>query len=418
MRRTAFSILLGLIAAGCIADPVVPRAAVTTLDESGSDGFTAVSAGLEHSCALAGGSAYCWGSNEFGQLGAPSDTTCPREELSIPCRLRPVLVTGGLQFQRISAGGRITCGLTVAGAIYCWGDNLHGGLGEPAFRTSESPVAIAATGIFTDVSAGGEHACGLRSDGVAFCWGYNDIGQLGSPTPGSSSGVPVAVNTTLRFVAINAAARRTCARQTDGSTFCWGATWVITVEGDDVMRTQATPQRIQTAGGALIFLFTSVAPGTNTTCGLTTDNRALCWESSPAGGIGDGSAVGSLTPKPVIGDLRFVAISSGGVHTCGVTDAARVWCWGGDARGQLGISSSLLTSRCGLSRQPCTTTPVPISGYRSYSQISAGQGDHSCGLTLGGNVFCWGAGRMGQRGDGRSISSDWAPVRTLPPANM
>jgi alpha-tubulin suppressor-like RCC1 family protein len=223
------------------------------------------------------------------------------------------------------------------------------------------------------------------------------------------------VATGLRFVSIAAAARRTCARVSDGATFCWGATWEHTVNGEDTMRSQSSPQRVQTAGATH---FTSVAPGTNTTCGLTAENRAFCWEGSPAGGIGDGTVFGSQTPKAVTGALRFVVISSGGVHTCGVTDTSGVWCWGGDARGQLGISSALLSLRCGASRQACATRPVPVSGYRGYAQISAGQGDHSCGLTLGGNVFCWGAARMGQRGDGRSFTSDWVPVRTLAPSDM
>jgi alpha-tubulin suppressor-like RCC1 family protein len=416
MQRAAFSIVLGVLVAGCVGDPVVPRAAVPTLDESGSHGFTAVSAGLEHSCALtADGSAYCWGSNEYGQLGAPSDTTCPRDNLSIPCRLRPVLVTGGLQFQKISAGGRITCGLTLGSTIYCWGDNLRGALGDPAFRSSEAPVAVAATGIFTDVAAGGEHACAVRSDGLVLCWGYNDFGQVGSSSSGSSLSVPTPINSLLRFVSVDAGARRSCARQSDGATFCWGATWVITVDTEDSMRSQTTPQRVQVTGATH---FASVAPGTNTTCGLTSENRAFCWESSPAGGIGDGTAIGSQTPKAVIGGLRFVAISSGGLHTCAVADDASIWCWGAGALGQLGISSSLLMSRCGPTRLVCSTTPIPVTGYRSYAQISVGQGDHSCGLTIGGNVFCWGAARMGQRGDGRSFTSDWAPVRTLAPAPM
>jgi alpha-tubulin suppressor-like RCC1 family protein len=416
MRNASRSIVLCLTVVGCALDPVVPRGGVPTLDESGSDGFTAVSAGLEHTCALTGdGSAYCWGSNEYGQLGAPSDTTCPRDELSVPCRLRPVLVTGGLVFRKISAGGRITCGLTLGDAVYCWGDNLHGSLGNPALRSSETPVAIAATGIFTDVAAGGEHACGLRSDGVLLCWGLNDFGQVGSQTSALSAATPIAVNTQLRFVSATAGARRTCARQSDGATFCWGATWVITVNGEDTMSAQTTPQRVLSA---IAQRFISVAAGTNTTCGITSENRAFCWESSPAGGIGDGNEVGSQTPRAVSGDRRFVAISSGGVHTCGVSDESRVWCWGGDARGQLGISSILLSSRCGASRQACSMIPVPVSGYRSYSQVSAGQGDHSCALTLGGNVFCWGASRMGQRGDGRSLSGDSSPVRTLPPSDL
>src|SRR5215510_4906318 len=116
-----------LLAAGCAvaacADAVVPRAGVPTLDDAVADDFIAVSAGAEHTCALiSDGSAYCWGSNESGQLGVDAALRgCFRGDRPIPCELLPVAVSGGFKFRQISAGGSHTCGLTLDGRVYCWG---------------------------------------------------------------------------------------------------------------------------------------------------------------------------------------------------------------------------------------------------------------------------------------------------------
>jgi len=73
-----------------------------------------------HTCGLTtGGAAYCWGRNNYGQVGDGTDST----------RTNPEAVSGGLVFQAISAGEAHTCGLTAGGAAYCWGDNGAGELG-------------------------------------------------------------------------------------------------------------------------------------------------------------------------------------------------------------------------------------------------------------------------------------------------
>ena len=403
-----------LVCMACSYDPSVPGGALPTLDDGNGPGsFVAVSAGAEHSCALTvSGTPYCWGNNEFGQLGVASDATCHRNTQLVPCALTPVAVSGGVLFQKISAGGRVTCGLSAAAFIYCWGDNVRGGLGEPTVSQTTTPVAIASTATFMDVAVGDQHACGIRSDGVTFCWGYNDMGQLGNNASGSGSAVPVQVAGTLRFVSIAAGAHRTCARQFDGATYCWGATFVNNLGGLEVTRPQTTPARVQTTATPT---FTSVAVGGATTCGITPSLGAFCWEANPAGGIGDGTAAGSTTPRAVVGTTRWVAISSGAMHSCGIDDTGLAHCWGAGDNGQLGISPVFLATRCAQGSVACSTVPVRVSGWRQFVSISAGQGNHSCGLTLGGNVYCWGAGGLGQLGNGNRFTGDWAPSRIVAP---
>lgn len=410
-----------LLAAGCVIEqPVVPRAGVPTLDDPQTGIYVAVSAGLQHTCALtADGAAFCWGSNEFGQLGTAPDTlTCLRGDRRIPCRTRPAPVAGGLAFVKISAGGRHTCGLATTGVTYCWGDNLRGGLGDPTVRASGAPHRVVGTMTFTEVVAGGEHSCGLRTDGMAFCWGGNEMGQLGIASNGLGMAAPESVRTNIRFASLAAGALRTCGRTGDGAAFCWGSTWVSSLNGGDLTRSQTTPARVQTAPP-----FKSIAAGTATTCGIaapgtpTDENAAHCWEANTAGGIGDGTIAGSLIPRAVSGGLRFVSVASGALHTCGIADSGFAYCWGAATAGQLGVSPALLMSRCGPARVSCVTSPVRVSGWRQFSQLSAGQGDHTCGLTTGGSVFCWGAGSMGQRGDGRR-TAEWSPVATAAPASF
>ncbi|MFQ5747633.1 MAG: hypothetical protein ACE5HF_10510, partial [Gemmatimonadota bacterium] len=133
-------------------------------------GFSTIEAGFRHTCGVAvGGTAYCWGSNSFGELGDNSGVTD---------RKKPAAVVGGIAFASVVAGSFHTCGLDASGTAYCWGLNTDGQLGDGTNTDRAVPTLVAGGHTFTRLAAGG-HTCGLDTSGTAFCWGGNASGQLG-----------------------------------------------------------------------------------------------------------------------------------------------------------------------------------------------------------------------------------------------
>lgn len=142
--------------------------------------LASISAGTGHTCALsAQGTAFCWGNNEAGQLGAPSSRECKLEGQKFLCSTAPLPIEGGIVFETIAAGGYHTCGLTPAGEAYCWGDNKAGQLGTatspdscsadkgPPYPCARAPVPVSGELRFRDIMAGAEHTCAVSTQGTA-----------------------------------------------------------------------------------------------------------------------------------------------------------------------------------------------------------------------------------------------------------
>lgn len=95
-----------------------------------------LTAGTMHICGISFGKvAYCWGGNSFGQLGDGTTTN----------RAQPVAVAGALPgYYSLSAGGGHTCVVTDSpGPAYCWGNNNFGQLGNGTSTNSPLPVLVA-----------------------------------------------------------------------------------------------------------------------------------------------------------------------------------------------------------------------------------------------------------------------------------
>ena len=124
---------------------------------------------------------------------------------------------------------------------------------------------------------------------------------------------------------------------------------------------------------------------------------ATKWTLGPNGGPKALSAQigGSLATRiDAAVPISYTAISTGGRHTCGLGVGGVVYCWGFNGDAELGIGDVPAGSG------PIFTTPQPAAtvGNWTFRDISTGMG-HSCAVALTGEAFCWGSnvdGRIGQ----------------------
>jgi alpha-tubulin suppressor-like RCC1 family protein len=411
LARVVCVAVLTAAAATC-TETTAPGRQFPVLDDIGQSDWQSVSAGSDHTCALKlSGDIYCWGSNQYFQLAqATGDTVCGPESAHFSCIRTPRLVqASGVKFTVVSAGARHTCAITAGRDAYCWGGN---DAGQVAAFSPTGPTLVRVQGSlgWTQISAGFSHTCAVRTDGVLYCWGANDRGQLGNGGFTSNDGL-VRVPIAAPVASVSAGQQRTCARTTLGTVYCWGAIWQRRESGLEITSVQTTPAIVPNAP-AMAWL----SVGTFTTCGADVSGFGYCWEANPRGQMGTGTQDGSKSPVRVASNLEFVHMSAGIVQTCGVVTSGAGYCWGDDSFGQLGISPSRLVERCGAQQLACATRPTPVYGRQQFTEISTGFGSHSCGVTVRGNLYCWGLGVSGQRGDGSLFYAVTVPVQVLEPA--
>ena len=347
--------------------------------------FVAVAAGYHHTCALqVDGHAWCWGSNQYGQLGSSAAMQmCSGGNLA--CSATPLQVDGAVSFVRVSGSIRHTCAIDSNQQAWCWGFGLGGQLGDGRREDSTLPVLAAGGHAFVELSGslGGQATCALTSAGEAWCWGPNSDGELGNGTRDVAA-EPQLVATTVAFKSISIGDRHACGVTTTGVAYCWGSNaFGILGVGDNG---SASNLPVLVEGG---FVFASVAAGGEHTCALTAEGQAYCWGLGHLTGSAGAPNRVSL-PRAVETDHRYVAISAGFAHTCALTADGEIDCWGENLAGQLGDGTHL--------DRPL---PARVDSQETFESIATG-GAHTCALARGGSVWCWGGNPWG--GVGQPVS--------------
>ena len=379
-----------------------------------ANGVAAISAGGFHTCALtASGGVKCWGSNQFGQLG---DGKACGGICSTPVNVTGL--TSGVA--AVSAGELHTCALTTASGVKCWGYNGWGQLGNGTNSgpetcdldpCSSTPLDVTdLTSGVAAISASAAHTCALTTGGGVKCWGINYFGQLGDGTTADSS-TPVDVSgLTSGVIAVSAGGYHTCALITGGAAQCWG----VNEFGQLGNGTTTGPETCAIYGcsttpvdvTALTSGVAAISAGGIHSCALTTTGGVKCWGSNQFGELGDSQTCGiyiCATAVDVTGLSSAVTVSVGFHHTCSLTMAGDAKCWGRSDYGQLGDGTTTGPEVCG--GPPCSTTPIDVTDLTSsVAAISAGT-YHTCALTTGGGLKCWGWNGFGQLGNGTTMES-------------
>jgi len=198
----------------------------------------------------------------------------------------------------------------------------------------------------------------------------------------------------LDITAISLGPTYTCALSASGEVLCWGGNRLGQPGAGGIKDIQYAPKYVNELSDAI-----AIAAGDEHTCALTSMGVTKCWGYNRYGQLGNGTTANSLTPTDVIGlSSGVISISTGSQHSCALTTGGGVKCWGNNDWGQLGDGS-----------YQYRTTPTDVIGLASgVIAISAGSG-HTCALTTGGSVKCWGYNFKGQLGDG-TTTIRWTPV--------
>lgn len=344
--RTLFcAVLAGALVAGIA---VSSTAAPSTANAPQTD--IRISSSSTHTLAVSGGALYGWGTNQKGQL--PS--------VSVSLQAAPVKLAEGVADAAASAnrslvvfqdgrllvygeepGSTVKNGVVVAsdavqvdasdsfaayvsktGALYTWGRNTTGQLGNGTDLSSDTPVRIFDSGA-KKVSVGDMFALALMQDGTVYGWGANSEQQLGGsstemvlrPVKVASGVADIAAGGSHSCLLFNNGILSTC-----GSNLC-GQTGV----GEPV--TYHGLRQILTG-------VASVSAGSRHTFAISNDGKVSAWGSSVSGQLGLGGTERVSVPRPTSFD--FISVFCDGDSTFAVTSENKIASFGDNTNYVLG----------------------------------------------------------------------------------
>ena len=384
-----------------------------------------VSNGSYHSFGLTSdGRIYAWGRNTSGELGI--GTTLARSNVPIAVKTTGTPMDGKV-VKQVEGGGRYEGSHSIAlasdGTVYTWGLNQYGQLGNNTTINSRSPVAVQAAGTpmegktIVQIAAGADHSLALDSDGALYAWGSNAYGQLGNGTTTNSS-VPVAVKiagTPLAgktIVQIAAGANHNMVLTSDGAVYTWGWNYHGQL-GNNTKTNSNTIVAVQTistpiAGKKIV----KIAAGQGHSLALTDDGMVYAWGRNDTGQLGNNATTDAMLPVAVtvtgtpMNNKTIIEIASGGRHSLAIDSSGKVYAWGHNGSGQLGNNSTVNALTPVAVQAPADKNIIQVSG-------SGWLGASSSALTSNGTVYSWGRGFDGQLGDGTNNDSSVPVITTI-----
>ncbi|MGD9807008.1 MAG: immunoglobulin-like domain-containing protein [Deferribacterales bacterium] len=280
--------------------------------------------GTSHSIHLkSDGTLWGWGWNTNGQLGNNSITNALYAVQE---------ATTANDWVYVDAGRYVTFAIKSSGALWAWGDNQYGQLGDGSTSDRVVPAVVNIGTEWIAIDAGQYHTVGIKSDGTLWSWGGNSDGQLGDGT-NTYSLTPIQESTRATdWVAVSAGDNYTIAIKSNGTLWGWGLNDDGQL-GDGTTNSSSVP--VQESTRATNW---SVAEGKiRFTAAIKADGTLWAWGDNTGGNLGDGTTNDSSDPvqEPTgATDWAYVAIGSG--YAAAMKSDGTVWTWGRDTLGILG----------------------------------------------------------------------------------
>ncbi len=140
---------------------------------------------------------------------------------------------------------------------------------------------------------------------------------------------------------------------------------------------------------------TSISLGAEHSC-VVRDGTVWCAGNNTYGQLGTGTKSRSIYFAPSLLS-NAVSVAAGAHQTCAITRDALLWCWGLQRVVVDPVNAPNTQSKTSV----IVPTQVPLTNVQS---VAVGP-DHSCALRTDRTVWCWGANKYGQLGNGTTIGS-------------
>jgi len=329
---------------------------------------------------------FAWGNNGNGQLGQNNIT-----EYS-----SPVQIPGTTWISISGSGSSNTFAIKTDGTLWAWGYNDNGRLGQNTTTNVSSPVQIPGTS-WSSISAGGYHALATKTDGTLWAWGFGGgglgAGQLGQNNTTSYSS-PVQIPGTTWRSAVSSDFYMSVATKTDNTLWVWGSNWNDQLGTNETYATRnAASSPIQIPGTT----WNSISAGRGHTLATKTDNTLWSWGGNAQGQLGQNNTTVYPSPMQVSGTTwSFINAADSNFSFATKTDGT-LWAWGVGSSGQLGQNN--LTDR---------SSPVQIPGT-TWNNLGSGS-NYALATKTDGTLWAWGSNAFGQLGQ-NNLTNYSSPVQ-------
>ncbi|NUN52685.1 MAG: hypothetical protein HUU06_07865, partial [Planctomycetaceae bacterium] len=371
---------------------------VTARDAAGNEGSSSVEFAVvvPREVPLAAGAHFALATDASGGVRHWGSTGV----YGFPILTAPTLLPGLEGAVALAGGFQHGLALLPDGTVRSWGANWFGQLGyalegQAAYGTVPAPVP-GLEGIVA-IAAGGHNSMALRADGAVFVWGSNGKGQMGNGSEGGFATTPSVVQglPPCRAIAVGTGPRTEwCtlfAVAENGDVWGWGD------DGNgELCRGNTSPRHsLLPVQNPFVSGVASIACGYGFAIAVREDGTVAGWGRAGQGQIPGAWWQGSHSVVvQVPGAAGIVQAACGWESTLLLREDGVVLACGGNKYGQLGNGTTIEADR---SQPP--PLPVPVPGLGGVARIaSAFYTAYAVGED--GSLRCWGLNSSGQVGDG------------------